>query len=214
MRWWEAGTWYTFVTDLDDRLETRENGAWFGAMTQDTDLAFINVFNDYENVPAPFFLPHNVLVPAGEYEWTGAFINAETSIGRPISGSIEVRCCDWYDGTLFRTSVYLNWRPDSTFEISGSHQFINITLPTGDVEIQIYALNLTVNFTPDMQLRTQVQYDNISETFGLSSRYRWEYSPGAEFFVALGESGDLINGDHYRSATTQATVRLGQLMRF
>jgi hypothetical protein len=82
------------------------------------------------------------------------------------------------------------------------------------VEIQIYALNVTLNFTPDMQLRTQVQYDNISEAVTLSSRYRWEYAPGSELFVALGESGDLINGDHYRSATTQASVRIGQLMRF
>lgn len=214
VRWFEAGTWYNFVTDLNDRLETRENGAWFGGQTQDTDLAFINVFNDYENVPAPFFLPRNVAVPAGEYEWTAVFLNFETSIGRPVSGSFEIRCCDWYGGTMFRTSAYITWRPDSTWDVGASHQFYNITLPTGDVEIQIYALNLTLNFTPDMQLRTQVQYDNISESFGLSSRYRWEFSPGSELFVALGESGELINGDHYRSSTTQASVRLGHLMRF
>jgi hypothetical protein len=115
---------------------------------------------------------------------------------------------------MFRTSAYITWRPDSTWDIGAQHQFYNITLPTGDVEIQIYALNVTLNFTPDMQLRTQMQYDNISEAFGLSARYRWEFSPGSEFFVALGESGDVINGAHYRSSTTQASVRIGHLMRF
>jgi hypothetical protein len=59
-----------------------------------------------------------------------------------------------------------------------------------------------------------MQYDNISEAFGLSARYRWEFSPGSEFFVAIGESGDLIDGNHYRSNTTQASVRIGHLMRF
>jgi hypothetical protein len=65
-----------------------------------------------------------------------------------------------------------------------------------------------------MQLKTQVQYDNISQAFGLSARYRWEFDPGSELFVSLGESGDLIDGEHYRSATTQMSVRVGQLMRF
>ena len=214
VRWFEAGTWYNFVTDLNDRLETRENGAWFGGQTQDTDLAFINVFNDYENVPAPFFLPRGVLVPAGEYEWTGVSLNFETSIGRPVSGNFEIRCCDWYGGRLFRTFAALNWRPDSTWELGMRHQFLGITLPTGDVEIQIYSLNASLNFTPDMQLRTQAQYDNISEAVTLSLRYRWEFEPGSELFASLGESGDLIDGEHYRSATTQMSVRIGHLMRF
>lgn len=214
MRWFEVGTWYNYVTDLNDRLESSENGFFAGFQTQDTDVAFINLFRDYEYVPTSFFLPRGVEVPAGEYEWSGAVLNIETSIGRPISTVIEVRCCDWYDGTMLRTFAYLNWRPDSTWEITGSHQFINIDLPTGDVEIQIYALNVTLNFTPDMQLRTQMQYDNISEAFGLSARYRWEFSPGSEFFVAIGETGELVDGNHYRSATTQASVRIGHLMRF
>ncbi len=214
MRFWETGTWYNFITDLDDKLETRENGAWAGFQTQDTDAVFLNLFNDYENIPSPFFLPKGVLVPAGEYNWTGAVLNIETSIGRPISSVIEIRCCDWYDGTLFRTSVSVNWRPDTTWEIGVQHQFLGINLPTGDVEIQIYALNANLNFTPDMQLKTQIQYDNISQAFGLSARYLWEYEPGAELFISLGESGDLIDGRHYRSSTTQASIRLGQLMRF
>ena len=214
MRWFEIGTWYNYVTNLSDRLESSENGLFAGFQTQDTDVAFINLFYDYEYVPTSFFLPRGVEVPAGEYDWSGAVLNIETSIGRPVYGVLEVRCCDWYDGTMFRTYAYLNWRPDSTWEIAGSHQFINIDLPTGDVEIQIYALNLTLNFTPDMQLRTQMQYDNISEAFGLSARYRWEFSPGSEFFAAIGESGDLIDGNHYRSNTTQASVRIGHLMRF
>jgi len=41
-----------------------------------------------------------------------------------------------------------------------------------------------------------------------------EGAPGSEFFVALGESGELFNGSHYRSSTTQASVRVGHLMRF
>ena len=214
IRWYETGTWYSFVTDLDGVLGSRENGWWGGFMNQETDNAFINLWNDYENVTEAFYLPRGVLVPVGHYTWSAGNLQAESSIGRPVSGHVEIECCDFFDGHILRTYVNVTWRPDSTWDIGATHQFYNITLPTGDVEIQIYALNLTLNFTPDMQLSTQVQYDNISRGFGLSSRYRWEFSPGSEFFVALGESGELFNGSHYRSSTTQASVRVGHLMRF
>jgi hypothetical protein len=214
VRWYETGTWYHFTTDLENQLESRENGGWFGFMTQDTDVAFFNLINSYEDIRAPFFLPRDVLVPADEYTWTNVELFFESSIGRPISAVAEIECCSYFDGDLLRTYLSINWRPDTSWEIGAQHSFYNISLPTGDVEIQIWALNVTLNFTPDMQLRTQTQYDNISEAFGLSARYRWEFMPGSEVFVALGESGDLINGAHYRSGTTQASVRIGHLMRF
>jgi hypothetical protein len=214
VRWYETGTWYHFTTDLNDRLESRENGYWFGLMTQETDLGFVNLFNLFEDVRAPFFLPRNVLVPADKYTWTNVSLYFESAIGRPLSAVAEIECCSYFNGDLLRTFVSVSWRPDTSWEIGGQHAFYNITLPTGDVEIQIYALNITLNFTPDMQLRIQTQYDNISEAFGMSARYRWEFLPGSELFVALGESGELLNGAHYRSSTTQASVRVGHLMRF
>ncbi|MDZ4870141.1 MAG: carbohydrate binding family 9 domain-containing protein [Alphaproteobacteria bacterium] len=214
VRFFETGTWYHFTTDLENVLETRENGGWFGFMTQETDAVFLDVFNLYENIREPFFLPRDVLVPANEYTWTNAKLYMESAIGRPFAVVGEVECCSYFDGDLLRTYLSLSWRPDTSWEIGAEHSFYNITLPTGDLEIQIWALNVTLNFTPDMQLKTQTQYDNISEAFGLSARYRWEFMPGSEVFVSLGESGDLINGAHYRSGTTQASVRIGHLMRF
>ncbi|MFM9862162.1 MAG: carbohydrate binding family 9 domain-containing protein [Micropepsaceae bacterium] len=214
IRTWNLGTFYNFVTDLNDHLETRENGVFFELQTQDTDMFEIVLFNNLEDIPFSFFLPRGVLIPAGEYEWNAAVINVNTSIGRPVSGGISIRCCDWFGGRRFGASTYVNWRPDTTWEIGANHQFIAIALATGDVEIQVYGLNVGLNFTPDMQLRTQIQYDNISQAFGLSARYRWEFEPGSELFASLGESGDLIDGRHYTSSTTQMSVRIGQLMRF
>ena len=82
------------------------------------------------------------------------------------------------------------------------------------MQIQIYAFNLGINFTPDMQIATQVQYDNISNAFGLSARYRWEFEPGSELFIGVGEGGQLLDLSHYKSDTTQVSIRLGHMMRF
>jgi hypothetical protein len=64
-----------------------------------------------------------------------------------------------------------------------------------------------------MQTALQAQYDNISENFAFSARYRWEYRPGNELFVGAGQSA-LISGRRFLGQTTQATVRLGHTFRF
>jgi hypothetical protein len=64
-----------------------------------------------------------------------------------------------------------------------------------------------------MQLALQAQYDNISENFGFSARYRWEYAPGDELFIAIGQSA-IFGNQGFIAQTTQATVRLGQTFRF
>lgn len=214
LRWLEAGTWYNFVTDLNDNLQSRENGVWAGISLQSNDMMNSNIWNDYEKVDAPFNLPRGVVVPAGEYTWTAGNIYFETSPSRPVSVAGEIVCCSFFGGRRLSTFFYVNWRPDSTWDIALEHRFTNITLPTGDLEFQIWAGDLKINFTPDMQLLTQIQYDNISEGFGLSARYRWEFQPGSELFVSLGESAELLQGLNYRSDTTQLSVRLGHLMRF
>jgi len=70
-----------------------------------------------------------------------------------------------------------------------------------------------VNFTPDMQLFNEIQYDNISQNFALSMRYRWEYRPGDELFVSFGQAA-LIPEARFKPQISQAVVRLGNTFRF
>jgi hypothetical protein len=86
-------------------------------------------------------------------------------------------------------------------------------LPTGYVDIHILSLNGVINFTPDMQLLVQTQFGNISRSFGFSARYRWEYQPGNEQFIALGQSG-LIPDTASEPGITQLSVRLSNTFRF
>jgi len=81
------------------------------------------------------------------------------------------------------------------------------------LNIHALSLSLITNFTPDMQLYTEVQYDNVSERFALSMRYRWEYDPGQEIFASLGHAA-LITDRHFQSRSTQAVIRLGHTFQY
>jgi hypothetical protein len=94
----------------------------------------------------------------------------------------------------------------ATFEITASYEGNYIELPTGKVDIHLGTADAVINFSPDMQVALQAQYDNISDNFGFSARYRWEYCPGNEIFVGIGQSA-LIDNRGFVARTTQATIR-------
>ncbi len=209
----EFGTNLEYVTDLQDRLESRANDVYVRAASRIGDEITVRYINSQENVPVLFFLPHNVPVFPGSYQWNNLSARLRTFDGRVFRLDAEVICCSFYNGSSFKTRVQLAFRPGPIFEFIPTYEGTFIDLPTGKVDIHLATVNSVVNFLPDMQLALQAQYDNISENFGFSARYRWEYAPGDELFIAIGQSA-FIGNQGFIAQTTQATVRLGQTFRF
>jgi hypothetical protein len=171
------------------------------------------VINDFEDVPAVFKLASKVPVPAGRYTWSNVGAELRSSDARPYLLNLLVTCCSFYNGRYLQVDVEADYRPNALFQFGPHYTFTNIDLPTGSVGIHLFAADFIVNFTPDMQLFTQVQFDNISQNFALSVRYRWEYRPGNELFVSLGQAAQ-IPGTAFTPNSAQAIVRLGNTFRF
>ena len=209
----EFGSNFEFVTDLHGVLESRANDVFVRARSRIGDQATLRLINLSENVPVLFFLPRSVPVLPGKYEWTNFNLLVRTFNGRLLTLQADVTCCSFYDGSSVLTKSTLIFRPSTYFEITATHEANSIDLPTGNVDIHLATADAAINFTPEMQLSLQVQYDNISENFGFSARYRWEYRPGNEIFVGLGQSAQISN-QGFVAQTTQATIRVGQTFRF
>jgi Carbohydrate family 9 binding domain-like len=209
----EFGGNFEFVTGLHDVLESRANDVFVHARSRIGDQVTLRLINSFENVPVPFFLPRSVPVLPVKYEWTNFKVEVQTFNGRLFRLQADVTCCRFYDGSAVLTKATLIFRPSTYFEITATHEANLIDLPTGNVDIHLATADAVINFTPDMQLALQAQYDNISENFGFSARYRWEYRPGNELFIGLGQSAQISNRGFVAQAT-QATMRVGQTFRF
>jgi hypothetical protein len=211
VRWVEVGTWWDIFTGLDNNLQSRFNGAWTGAYTNAGDFFLAETWSDTEKVSAPFSLPGNLVVPAGDYTFEVFHARTETSLSRPVALIFDVQCCGFFNGSLLQTDATLDIRPNSTFSFKLRHIMDALDLPTGHTVIHIGSLDAGVNFTPDMQLLAQAQYDNVSDQFGLSLRYRWEFAPGSELLVAAGDDAT-INGGYF-SHESALSIRLGHTIR-
>ena len=201
------------ITGLDGRLQSRQSRYWINISNQYADVGNVNLYDYEEVVPAAFLLPRDVEVPAGRYGWTNAVAYVDTTQGRPIVFTWSLECCSFYNGDYFKSDMTIAYRPNEFFEISPRYVAQFIDLPAGSVNIHVLSLNAAANFTADMQLAVQAQFDNISRNFGLSARYRWEYSPGNEIFAALGQTAT-VPDSNLVAQTTQLSVRLGQTFRF
>jgi hypothetical protein len=209
----EFGSNFEFITNLTSVLESRANDLFVTARSRIGDQVTLRVIDSFEDVPVLFFLPNNVPVAAAEYQWTNFNVGVRTFNGRMLTLQADVTCCSFYDGRSVLTRATLIFRPSLHFEITAGGETNTIDLPSGEVDIRLATADAAVNFTPDMQIALQAQYDNISENFGLSVRYRWEHRPGNELFVGLGQSA-LISDGNFIGQVTQATIRLGHTFRF
>jgi hypothetical protein len=130
-----------------------------------------------------------------------------------LSIGVAASCCSFYDGKATEVALQVDYRPSGFYEISAEWEGSFFDLPGGKVNIHVLTVDANFNFTPDMQLDLQVQYDNISKEFGFLLRYRWEYAPGDELFVAFGQTA-LVPDRRFVAQRSEFSVRLGRTFRY
>ena len=72
-----------------------------------------------------------------------------------------------------------------------------------------------INFTPDLTWSNRLQYDNVSEGFGVNSRLYWIPEPGREAYLVLnwGMSDADKDGD-FVSTSNDLTFKYNYTFRF
>ena len=201
------------VTDLGNDVESRDINASAFFETGANDIFTISVNSNYEVIPEEFDLPNDIPVAVGTYDWVNIGARIQTSNARMFQLTANANCCSFYNGRTVDLNFNLNFRPSQYFELRAGYNPQFIRMPNGSVDIHIVSADAFVNFTPDMQLAMEAQWDNISQDFAFSARYRWEYSPGNEVFAAFGQSA-VIPGTRFVAQSSIFSVRLGRTFQF
>ncbi len=216
VRYVEAGTRHKLITDLNNVMQTRNDMVWLGLDTGADDLFQVKYRNRYERVNVHYFIPGGVRMPAGSYGWNEFNLHIESSTGRRIDAKLDLTCCKYFNGRDFHSDLTVDLKPNGTFSLTLQHTMDLIRLPTGRVDIHVVSFSGQVNFTNNMYLAPQIQYDNISHNLGVSLRYDWLYNPTTEFFVAVGTfaavEGPFIK-PQFHVSTTEFVIRVGHTFR-
>jgi hypothetical protein len=197
----------------NDHFDSRNLYVSAGAVTDIGDEVFVNVSSDMERIPGGFFLPDGIFVPGDTYHNWNANLHIGTSDARWIAGRIGFDYGGIYGGDFFGVNGSIGIRPSPYYSFDVRHNFQEFRLPNGSLRIHISSVAANINFSPDMTLTLQSEYDNISSDVGLSARLRWEFMPGNELFASVGHAANW-EGRDFRSDTTTAGIRIGSTFRF
>lgn len=216
--WYEYGTSSIYVSGLDNSLQSGLGAVWVDFFDRYGDELDLQAIERAEDLPAPFDLPGDVVVSPGPYRWQHLDAHVQTSLVRPLSLGLDVQCCHFFGGSDLDTNATVEYRPDSTFDFQLEDHRLQLDLLGRHRTVQALNGTVFVNFTPDMQIAAQLEYDDIDNSFNALVRYNWQYRPGQYLLLSLGEDaqviGRLLLMPDYHSHATDFLIRFERTLQF
>jgi uncharacterized protein DUF5916 len=203
-----SGRWQSyelFMTPVNWRLESG-------------DRFEFNIVPAGERLANPFEIADGVTLPAGSYRFLHYRLEGELAAKRRMSGLATWWFGPFYDGHLHQIELTAAWRlsPLVIMELTGERDVGR--MPEGDFTQTLAGTRLRLNFSPDLQLTSFVQYDTESDLVGTNTRLRWTFDPLGELFVVydhnLRTRDPLTNRRQIAFASNQLLVKVQYAFRY
>ncbi|HUQ80490.1 MAG TPA: DUF5916 domain-containing protein [Gemmatimonadaceae bacterium] len=208
------------VTDLDGKWESyRIFTAPINWRLESGDRFEFNFVPTGERLVEPFEIAKGVVIPAGSHHWARWRLEGGLASKRKVSGQLTWWFGNFYTGKLDELSLTASWKPSPLFivELNGTRN--DARLAEGSFTQQVVGTRFRVNVSPDLQVNSYLQYDDLSETFGTNTRLRWTFAPQGDLFVVYNHNvNELVNTlDRHRGwrfASNQLLVKLQYAFRY
>jgi hypothetical protein len=208
--------------NLDDGSVNNQNvGLRLTSFTNTNDSYWTRYVRYKEVLRLPFTIYRSpdgaraITIPAGEYSWGEGFAGMSWGGHRRISGGIQFWSGDYYDGAHFQQNGNFTWRPNEHFALSFNATSNRIELPGGEFTVRLYGSTIQYAFSSTLSWCNLIQYDNISESFGLNSRLHWIPQAGQQGFVVLNWGAiDPDRDNRFDSTFADLSLKFNYTFRF
>ena len=168
-----------------------------------------------ENLLNPFEISDGIIIPAGNYSFDSAEVNIESSAHRVLNVGFEYGAGEFFDGDIQSFEAKLGWRPSIHFRLQMAYRVDDVELPQGDFTTRLASTEFEAVFSNTLSWVNLVQYDNVSDSIGLSSRVHWTPQAGRNvFFVVNHNYAERISDGDFHSTNTDVTIKADYTFRF
>jgi len=175
---------FNYLTNNQDRLDTRESVARAEAEFRNSDLLSAQYTDSFERLVRPFAIATGVTLPVGGYNFHTTRIGYIGGQQRRVSGEVVYEGGTFYNGdrrSIAVNTARLQVTPQVSLEPSFSVNWVDLL--QGSFTAKVARTRATYTITPRMFVSGIVQYNSAGASFGSNVRFRWEYRPGSELFV-------------------------------
>ena len=181
---------------------------------ESTDEVFLKYSRFTDNPAIDFFVPGTGTIQTGDYEWNTITIGAGLSNKRKLGATVNASLSDdWYDWKRTDYSLGFRWSVNKHLLLTTSHRYSHFEKDHIDEDVLLNSARMLININPNIGLLNVVQHDSYTDTVGLYSRFRWEWSPGKEMFLVLRQGyRDKMGG--FELETERYSIKLSSSFRF
>ena len=209
---WE--TTFEYVTDNENRLESRELTGMFRTDFHNRDSLTVQYSRLYEFLAEPFEISEGVRIPVGGYGFDNVRVAFTGGSQRRVSGSAAGEIGNFYDGekktATFRGRIEI--MPQLGIEPNVSLNWVD--LPEGRFTTTVTGARSVFTMTPRMFVAALVQYSSSSTSLSTNLRFRWEYEPGSDLFVVYTEGRSTLPERGTELENRGIIVKINRLFRF
>jgi hypothetical protein len=217
------GGWdfYRMNTLANGEVSSQNFGPRISANTNGGDTFFARVVFNREVLQRDFVInrasngSRQIVIPAGNYEYTEQFIGMQLGGQRKLSANVFLTNGDYYNGYHFLRRGNFIWRPNRNLAFELGYSEDEITLPAGNFTVRQFTLNSQMAFSATMSWSNLIQYDNVSEGLGLNSRLHWIPRAGQQAFIVLNWGmTDADKDNTFQSVTGDLSLKFNYTFRF
>ncbi len=219
-----SGRWQSIYSGLEgQRIESLGGGLQsqlvrmtFASLTNQTGDSFSVRSNlQREVLESAFTISPGIAIPIGAYSFDDFGAELGTSRFRKVSGGVGIFTGDFYDGTRDQGFANVRWQPSPKLALGLGYSVNFIELPAGDFETRLTTANVDFVFSSTLSWVNLFQYDNISDTIGLSSRLHWIPQSGREMYFVLNHTvQDFDLDDRFHSLVSDFAAKINYTFRF
>ncbi|HDL19621.1 MAG TPA: hypothetical protein ENH29_11255 [Bacteroidetes bacterium] len=199
----------TLVTGLNNQWESyRVFMAPVNWRLESGDRFEFNIVPQGENLFEPFVVTENTTIPNGRYHWMRYRLEGGLAAKRKFSGQLTWWFGEFYSGKLDQIELTSTFNPSSLIKAELSGEVNYGRLPEGNFTQRLIACRISLNFSPDLQISSFIQYDNESDSFGINSRLRWTFNPLGDLFIVYNHNLVKSVMDRWNLDSNQLLIKL------
>ncbi len=204
----------TVTTDLSGRVvEWRLFTAPFNVRTQSGGHLEFNYMPYFDYLDYPFEVYEGIVIPPGKYTMDKFRVEINTSKKRPWVFDLSARFGEYYTGHALTLETGLQLKPSKHIHLEVIREGNYVRLPEGNFNAQVIQIKFDLYFSPKIYFQNYIQYDDISRSWGINSRFRWIIKEGNDLFLVFNQGwGNPL--DRWSVLYRKAEIKLQYTFRF
>ena len=192
---------FAFLRNSDRSLESAEVGPEWEFAAKSGAGGSLEAKLLFEDLPVPFVLSPEAVVPAGSYTFFRVGASQHVSHTELFQLRPRVEAGTFYDGWQATAEVSPIWYVSPHLELSGFYQFNRIRFPDRDQRFDAHLARLRIGTALNTKVSTNafIQFNSATHTVSANVRFRYNFREGTDFWIVYNEG---LNTDRDRLTPT------------